>query len=458
MAATLTMTSLVGCGSSDTQTNSNGTDTSTTTTETTPSEDSTESSSDTLIYDARTATVYLNGMDEEQKTIDAIAELESMEKYQNITFNWVGRDADFNTKMPVEVAGGVEIDLIIVANPIFLTTYANNGLLLPLDDLAADVNMDFSVEFGEYAENAKINGETYMFPHNVTSWAITYNKDVFDAAGVEYPAWDTPMTWDEYAEVAKSITAGSGADKTYGAFYVPWGTFTYGEAIMALGGGEHFYNNEGLSNIEDPAFAEALEGVYNMMHVDGSMQTHANVMSASTQITDFMNGSYGMTIGGGFFINWATLSDMYPRDWRVGLAPMPVDSGNQTKTWGVVNGYGIPVSAPDPAFSFDLAYDLVALSGKYADTAISAIQTVSQDILFVEAAESLADDGITMEMLISIFANPDIYVTEKITGPNNVAYEAVYMEEVEKYLVQAQDLETTIANIKSRGDAAILGD
>jgi ABC transporter, substrate-binding protein, family 1 len=40
-------------------------------------------------------------------------------------------------------------------------------------------------------------------------------------------------------------------------------------------------------------------------------------------------------------------------------------------------------------------------------------------------------------------------------GPANVEYEKVYMEEVEKYLVEAQDLETTIKNIKERADEAI---
>ncbi|MFI3209421.1 MAG: hypothetical protein R3Y40_09860, partial [Eubacteriales bacterium] len=134
------------------------------------------------------------------------------------------------------------------------------------------------------------------------------------------------------------------------------------------------------------------------------------------------------------------------------------DEGTDTKTWGVVNGLGVPVSAPDPELSVEIAYDLVSLAAKYADTTASAIQTVDQSNLFVDAAAALADEGITVDLLVDIYANPDIYVTEKISGANSVAYEAVYMEEVEKYLVQEQDLETTISNIKTRGDAAILGE
>lgn len=460
LVATMTLGLLVGCGSSDTASDSSSTSSSTSTEDTADDAtgDDVAASDEETIYSERTVTVYLNGMDEELKTVNAIAELEAMEKYQNVTFEWVGRDADFNTKMPVEVAGGVEIDLIIVANPIYLSTYAESGLLLPLDDLIADAGLDWDTEFGGYAENSKINDSVYMVPHNITSWAITYNKDLFDAAGIEYPSWEEPMTWDEYAELALSLTSGTGADKTYGAFYLTWSMFTYGEAIMALGGGEYFYNDEGLSNIEDPAFSTALQGVYDMMHVDASMPTHANVVSSGTQTTDFMNGSYAMAIAGGWYVSWSTMDDTYPRDWEIGIAPMPVDSGDETKTWGVVNGYGVPVTAPDPEFSLDLAYDLVALSAKYADNTASAIQTVDQSNLFVEAAEILADEGITAEMLTEIFANPDVYISEKITGPNASAYEAVYMEEVEKYLVQEQDLETTIANIKERGDAAILGE
>ncbi|MFI3212415.1 MAG: extracellular solute-binding protein [Eubacteriales bacterium] len=460
LVSAMTMGLIAGCGSStdstSTDTSSATTETESTTAESTTAE-STEVESDASIYEARTVTVYLNGIDEEKKMQDAMAEIQTMEKYQNITFNFVGRDADYDTKMPTEVAGGVEIDLVICANPINLTSYAESGLLLPLDDIITASGHDFSTEFGDYASAAVRNDSIYMIPNNVTSWAITYNKDVFDAAGLDYPSTEIPMTWDEYAEVAKSITSGSGADKTYGAFYINWGTYTYGEAIMALGGGEYFYNDEGLSNIEDPAFATALEGVYNMMHVDGSMQTHANLISTSTQVTDFMNGKYGMSIAGGWYLSWCMDQENYPRDWTVGIAPMPVDEGTETKTWGVVNGLGVPVSAPDPELSVEVAYDLVSLAAKYADTTASAIQTVDQSNLFVDAAAALADEGITVELLTDIYANPDIYVTEKISGANSVAYESVYMEEVEKYLVQEQDLETTITNIKERGDAAILG-
>ena len=95
--------------------------------------------------------------------------------------------------------------------------------------------------------------------------------------------------------------------------------------------------------------------------------------------------------------------------------------------------------------------DLTRLCAKYARSSEEANRTVEQNDLYVGFGDSLVDDGITTDQIKYVLANPDeIRVTEKIMGPAKV-----YMEEVEKYLVEAQDLETTIKNIKERADEAI---
>ena len=70
--------------------------------------------------------------------------------------------------------------------------------------MIAETGVDFEEEFGKYAESAKNDGQTYMVPHNITSWALYYNKDVFDAAGVPYPDDTVPMTWEEYRETDRA--------------------------------------------------------------------------------------------------------------------------------------------------------------------------------------------------------------------------------------------------------------
>jgi len=403
--------------------------------------------------------IHLNGVGEDIKLQKAMAEVEAMEKYSNVEFEVHGREADYLTSVPIAIAGGEQKDIIVVPNPMYQQQWADEGVIVPLDDLLADANIDFDNEYGIYADKARNNGNISIVPQNVTSWVLYYNKDVFDKAGVAYPDSEVPMTWDEYRELAKKVTYGSGANKVYGAFYINWGTFWYGDAIMALGGGEQFYNEDGLSNIEDPAFAKSMQRVYNMMHVDRSMPTYANVKTSKIGVQSFMNGKYGMIIQGAWVLPWAVDKENFPRDWKLGVAPLPVDSGTQPKTWGIINGFGISPTSADPDLALEIAMDLSRLSAKYAQSAPSANRLVEQNELYVNLADQLVDDGITLDNLTYLFSNPDItYITEKIMGPNNVQYEKVITEEVEKYLVKEQSIDETINNIKVRGDKVILAD
>lgn len=439
---------LAACSSDDTSA----------TTSTSTSTSTSSSSSASEMQDPVTMVIHMNGMDEDYKMQLAMADIETDERFSHVTWEWHAREADFLTAVPIAIAAGTQVDVVIAANPILFQQYASEGMIMPLDDLFAEIGVDPTEQYGKYVENATYEGEIYMVPHNITCWILYYNKAIFDAANEPYPDGDIPMTWDTFREVAARITSGSGSDKVYGAFYLTWGTFWYGKAIMALGGGENFYNDEGLSNIEDPAFADSIQLTYDMMHVDGSMMTHANAKTSQTAATDIMNGKYGMGISGAWVLPWLGDKETYPRDWKAGVAPMPVDEGTDRKTWGIVNGFGIPPTSADPALALEITVELCNLCAKYADATEEADRTVEQDQMFLVYEELLADDDITVDMLKDLFMNENtVSVSEKITGTNCTEYETVCTEEVDKFLSQEQDMDTTIANIKSRGDAVITG-
>ncbi|MBZ0309811.1 MAG: extracellular solute-binding protein, partial [Anaerolineae bacterium] len=48
------------------------------------------------------------------------------------------------------------------------------------------------------------NGNLYAGPVNWDTIAIFYNKDMFDAAGLEYPTAE--WTWDDFAAAAEALT------------------------------------------------------------------------------------------------------------------------------------------------------------------------------------------------------------------------------------------------------------
>lgn len=60
-------------------------------------------------------------------------------------------------------------------------------------------------------DDFNLDGKQVALPFKTDYYVLYYNKDIFDAAGVDYPSND--MTWTEWEEMCKSLTSGEGNDK-----------------------------------------------------------------------------------------------------------------------------------------------------------------------------------------------------------------------------------------------------
>ncbi len=399
---------------------------------------------------------FLDGAD----MLKALEDIQKDPKFDHIDFEVLEKQADYLNKMPILVASGEQQDIVAVFNPIEKAKYASAGTILALDDIIKSAGVSFDELYGNYVNEVKYEGETFLIPYQVTSWVMFYNKAIFDHQGIPYPDANKPITWTQYRELAKKLTYGEGENKKYGALHLTWPMFWYGEAIMELGGGTEFYNKEGLSNIENPAFSKALQRTYDMMHVDKSIPTHADTVISKRPPTAFMTGDYGLFLQGSWLLNWAADKETYPRDFEIGIAPLPVDDKATTrKSWGVVNGLAIPQTATNPEEALAVAVELTRLCSIYTASSQTAYQAVESNELFVGLSDVLGKEGMTSEAMKNGFANPETaFVVEKVTGKNPSEYGTVIDEEVEKYFVQEQDLDTTIKNIKTRGDKVIKGE
>ena len=79
--------------------------------------------------------------------------------------------------------------------------------------------------------NYAVDGVQYAIPFRSDFWVLFYNKDLFDAAGVDLPTND--MTWAQYAELAKKLT-----DKekdVYGTHYHTWLSAVVNWAVCGTG-------------------------------------------------------------------------------------------------------------------------------------------------------------------------------------------------------------------------------
>lgn len=127
--------------------------------------------------------------------------------------------ADYTQKLTVMLNGGNELDAFWIKDADTTPAIAARG---QLEDLTSYIERD-GIDLSAYngvAEPLNMDDKQVAMPTTTSFYVLYYNKDIFDAAGVEYPSND--MTWAEFEELAGKVTMGEGNDKKYGALIHTW--------------------------------------------------------------------------------------------------------------------------------------------------------------------------------------------------------------------------------------------
>lgn len=203
----MVLTSFVGCGkkAADDNTSSN--------TGGTPTESSSKPKDQiTLkwsVWDINSTTYY-------QPLIDAYEA-----KNENVKIEMVDLgSADYMTVLATELTGNdSDIDVATIKDIPGYATLVEKNALEPLGSYIDKAGIDLSV-YGGITDQIVINDSLYALPFRSDFWVLFYNKDVFDAAGVAYPTND--MTFEQYDELARSVTDTTFGAQVYGAHYHVW--------------------------------------------------------------------------------------------------------------------------------------------------------------------------------------------------------------------------------------------
>ncbi|SHK17558.1 ABC transporter substrate-binding protein [Paramaledivibacter caminithermalis] len=113
--------------------------------------------------------------------------------------------------------------------------------LEPLDDyIAKSSELNIDDIYSGLFNYSSINGKIYGIPAGFTSHVIYYNKDLFDAAGLEYPK--AGWTWDDLRKMAKNLTDKN--KKQYG-FAVPGSPDPYDFEQFVWSNGSSYISPDG---------------------------------------------------------------------------------------------------------------------------------------------------------------------------------------------------------------------
>ncbi|GAA1571229.1 sugar ABC transporter substrate-binding protein [Dactylosporangium maewongense] len=231
---------------------------------------------------------------------------------------------DYAKKVTTMLAGGDTTDVITMKNVTDYARYGTRGQLAPLTDEAN--KLDKSAYLG--LEPFNLDGKYFALPYRSDFWVLYYNKKLVKDADL------SKLTWQDYAQLAKASTTGSGADKVYGTYQHVWRSVVQAVAAAQTGG-------------------DLLGGDYAFMSAQYTMALDLQMAgatlpwgTASTQKvsynTMFSTGKAAMLPMGTWYaaaLLQAKADKKSDVDW--GIAPLPQVGGGTVTTFGSPTAFAV---------------------------------------------------------------------------------------------------------------------
>lgn len=208
-----------------------------------------------------------------------------------------------------------------------MASFIQLGLFGDISD--ADINWDEYMEGP--MESTMLDGKHYGIPFATNCTALFYNKDLFDAAGIDYP--DENTTWDEFHEMAKALTKDGVSGFGNAATNTDEGTFQCLQWLYTAGGS--------YTDIEDGVDAYKL---MQEMIEDGSWTKECVNWTQSDVNNNFMAGNLAMQQNGPWQIPGIEAN---APDLNYGVTVLPKKDADSEQATSILGGENMGVVNKD---------------------------------------------------------------------------------------------------------------
>jgi len=232
----------------------------------------------------------------------------------------------------------------------FVQEWAEAGNLLDLAPLIGEASLDGYFESA--VEIGQIGDRQVAFPQNWVAPVLYFNRNAFDAAGVDYPSAD--WTWDDFRAAAEALTIdenGDGTPEQYG--YWVYGRYAQTDPWVFRNGGR--YVTEDGSALEiNAAAANALAFIASI--VDDGFAPRPQELEGIRQQDVFGMGMAAMWVDGSWNIDNTRnmVGDSF--EWGIAQVPMGPDATPET---AVAYAWADMLAVTTDSEQTDLAWSLV---------------------------------------------------------------------------------------------------
>lgn len=276
-----------------------------------------------------------------------------MEEHPNVTIKPVDIGTERFQKLMTLIGSGTAPDIIYINEWCYSLAYRD--VLLPLDSY---IEADTEFDLADYPESLLVplryEDQLYALPQEVSPYVIYYNKDMFEAAGLELPTDD--WTMNDFYAAAKALT---NPDKNVYGYRHPG---AWADQILnwfSLSGVEFDTSGTEVTGLDTPEALSALEFLYNLVVVD-KLSPNPAALTAMGKSADamFRNQSVAMEASGLWTLP-TYKADPLSFEWDV--VRMPRGETQKVKA-GILN-WGISADTKNPDAAWDLLKFLAGPEG-----------------------------------------------------------------------------------------------
>ncbi|WP_308753002.1 ABC transporter substrate-binding protein [uncultured Anaerotruncus sp.] len=240
---------------------------------------------------------------------------------------------NLSNKLALGFASGTAPDFFTITSDYF-ASYASEGFVTDLSPFFSYDGVDKD-DISEGALNiAQVDGKQYFLPKTINSFFLYWNKDLFEAAGLDPEKG--PETWEELEEYAVRLTDPANNISGFGVPARSGGAFNIiGNWMLSYGGGV-LNEDQTQSVLNSPENLAVMTHMQNLIHTE---KTGPEGTTLDELMQMMIGGNLAMTING----PWAN-GGLANNEINYGITAIPHAEGLKPAAYGDATGFAIPSS------------------------------------------------------------------------------------------------------------------
>lgn len=355
--------------------------------------------------------------------------------------------ADYWTKMETAAAGGSAPDIYWM-NAVNINKYADNGMLVSMDDFIKDKNVDMSQYLESLTTLYNYEGTQYGMPSFWDNNILLINTKLMQEYGIEEPKenwnWDEMIAWLEDAK--SKLPADIYPFTSYPTESTQSGVFNE----VASAGGKVISDDKKEALLNSPETKEGFKKYYELatsdLHspLDVTLEVGASTLFKSEKALVMQSGSYGLL----------PYSDkeqaQVAGNFKLYKIPT-IKEGNKSQT--VIHGLGNVISSnsknPEEAFDFINYMSSEESMKKYTESALVPQAHKNVQDLFgkVMKEKTGVDTTVISEVAENAMPLPNSFETSK--------WDKAIMDNVNKFMQGEISLDEAIENAQKEMQAIL---